>query len=432
MDKNKIKTIIRDYHRRIAEIKVLQRGMRFEPCGNYVLVGLRRAGKSYTMFQEIQKLISDGAAVMEDFLYINFEDDRLGDMRMDELDDIVVAYGDMYPGRKPRIYLDEIQIVKGWEKFARRLADTGYVVRITGSNACMLSSEMATTLGGRFIVRHINPFSFGEYLAYKGVRPGADWYSDTAVRNTVRALFDDYFRYGGFAEHFDRADKREWINSLCQKILLGDIIARNDIRNSALVRLLARKLAESVMQPSTQTRLTNILKSTGAAVSRNTVAEYLEYMEDAFMIFSLNNYVDSLAEQVNNRKRYFSDNGLLNNYLIDPETKLLENIVAIELKQRYCSEAEDNLYYYNKGIEVDFYVPSEQMGVQVAYSLDDEDTRLRETSALEKMSAAFGLARHIIITMDSEAVVETAGGTVIEVVPVWKWLLEACCGSKTK
>lgn len=424
MDKNKIKTIIRDYHRRITGISVLQRGMRFEPCGSYVLVGLRRAGKSYTMFQDIQKLIADGEAAIEDFLYINFEDDRLGDIRMDELDDIITAYGDMYPGRKPRVYLDEIQIVKGWEKFARRLADTGYVVRITGSNASMLSSEMATTLGGRFIVRHVSPFSFSEFLAYKGVTLDGGWHCDTPVCNTVRALFDDYFHYGGFAEHFDRADKREWINGLCQKILLGDIIARNDIRNSVLVRLLARKLAESVMQPSTQTRLTNILKSTGSAVSRNTVAEYLGYMEDAFMIFSLNNYVDSLAEQVNNRKRYFSDNGLLNNYLIDPDTKLLENMVAIALKQRYCSVMEDNLYYYNKGIEVDFYVPSEQMAVQVAYSIDDEDTRRREINALEKMSAAFGIARNIIITMDTEETVTTEKGIRIEVVPVWKWLLE--------
>lgn len=424
MDIDIIKTVIKDYQRRVVDVEVQQRGMVFEPSGNYVLVGLRRAGKSYTLYQNIQKRINCGLSEKADILYVNFEDDRLGYITMSDLDGIMRAYGEMYPDRKPVIYLDEVQIVAGWEKFARRLADTGYQVFITGSNAYMLSSEIATTLGGRFIIRHIHPFSFREYLEYKGILLEKDWQFDNHVSTKVRSLFGDYFHFGGFAEHFSRADKREWISGLCQKILLGDIIARNEIRNPALVRLLVRKLAESVMQPSTQTRLLNILKSTGASVSRNTVSGYLEYLEDAFMVFSLTNYTDSLSEQVNNRKRYFSDNGLLNNYLVDPETKLLENLVAVTLRRLYDNDGDQgNLYYYNKGIEVDFYVPSENMAIQVSYNIRNEETLRHEVGALLKMSKTFDLKELVVITMDTEDTI-MEDGREIQVVPVWKWLLE--------
>ncbi|MBR1439531.1 MAG: ATP-binding protein, partial [Synergistaceae bacterium] len=281
--------------------------------------------------------------------------------------------------------------------------------------------EIATTLGGRFIVRSVYPFSFSEYLQYKDVKLGEHWLLD-GQRTQVRALFTDYFQYGGFAETFDRMDKQEWLNWLCQKIVLGDIIARNEIRSTGMIRLLTKKLAESVMQPMTLMRLTNILKSTGERVSRNTVSDYLGYMNEAFMTFRLTNYTDSFSERVTNCKHYFCDNGLLNNYLIDPQSKLLENLVAITLMKRYDGQQEDGLYYYHKGIEVDFYVPSEGLGIQVSYSIRDYDTRERETGALIKMSKAFHLQRMMIITMDEEENIPV-GDSLIEIIPVWKWLL---------
>lgn len=422
MDKDTIKSILLKNQERIPQIPLVRREARFEPKGSYVLVGLRRAGKSYMLYQHIQQRVTDGSSSKEDILYINFEDDRLEITKMRELDSIIQSYEELYPGRKPVVYLDEIQIVEGWEKFVRRLADTGYQVMVTGSNAKMLSREIATTLGGRFIVRHIYPFSFSEYLRYKGVRLGEHWMLD-GQRAQVRALFTDYFQYGGFAETFERMDKQEWLNWLCQKIVLGDIIARNEIRSAGMIRLLTKKLAESVMQPMTLMRLTNILKSTGERVSRNTVSDYLGYMNEAFMTFRLTNYTDSFSERVTNCKHYFCDNGLLNNYLIDPQSKLLENLVAVTLMKRYGGQEEDGLYYYHKGIEVDFYVPNESLGIQVSYSLRDYDTRERETGALIKMNKAFHLQRMMIITMDEEEIVPV-GDARIDIVPVWKWLLD--------
>ena len=422
MDKDTIKSILLKNQERIPQIPLERRDVRFEPVGNYVLVGLRRAGKSYMLYQHIQQRIADGRSSKEDMVYINFEDDRLDITKMSELDSIIQSYEELYQGRKPVVYLDEIQNIEGWEKFVRRLADTGYQVMVTGNNAKMLSREIATTLGGRFIVRNVCPFSFAEYLQYKGIRLGEHWLLD-GQRSQVRALFTDYFQYGGFAETFDRMDKQEWLNWLCQKIVLGDIIARNEIRSTGIIRLLTKKLAESVMQPMTLMRLTNILKSTGEKVSRNTVSDYLGYMNEAFMTFRLTNYTDSFSVRVTNCKHYFYDNGLLNNYLIDPQSKLLENLVAITLMKRYGGQEEDNLYYYHKGIEVDFYVPSENLGIQVSYSLRDYDTRERETGALIKMNKTFNLQRMMIVTMDEEEIINTAGVS-IEVVPVWKWLLE--------
>lgn len=421
MDKDTIKSILLKNQERIPQIPLVMRDVRFEPTGNYVLVGLRRAGKSYMLYQHIQQRVAEGRSSKEDILYINFEDDRLDITKMSEFDSIIQSYEELYQGRKPVVYLDEIQIVDGWEKFVRRLADMGYQVMVTGSNARMLSREIATTLGGRFIVRHIYPFSFAEYLQYKDVRLGEHWLLD-GQRTQVRALFSDYFQYGGFAETFDRMDKQEWLNWLCQKIVLGDIIARNEIRSTGMIRLLTKKLAESVMQPMTLMRLTNILKSTGERVSRNTVSDYLSYMNEAFMTFRLANYTDSFSERVTNCKHYFFDNGLLNNYLIDPQSKLLENLVAITLMKRYGGLEEDGLYYYHKGIEVDFYVPNEGLGIQVSYSIRDYGTRERETGALIKMNKAFHLQRMMIITMDEEENIPV-GDAVIEIVPVWKWLL---------
>ena len=134
MDKDTIKSILLKNQERIPQIPLVKRDVCFEPTGNYVLVGLRRAGKSYMLYQHIQQRVAEGRSSKEDILYINFEDDRLGITKMSELDGIIQSYEELYQGRKPVAYLDEIQIIEGWEKFVRRLADTGYQVMVTGSS----------------------------------------------------------------------------------------------------------------------------------------------------------------------------------------------------------------------------------------------------------------------------------------------------------
>ena len=337
------------------------------------------------MYQDAQNMIKSPGLTQENILYINFEDERLSDISSDSLGEILDAYFELYPEKKPLIYLDEIQVVYGWEKFARRLADSKYRVMITGSNAKMLSSEIATTLGGRYIPKEVFPFSFREYLEYKGIELDRNWIYDQGACSQISNTFDHYFTNGGLAESFNLEDKREYLNSLCQKILLGDIVERNKVRNARAFRLLTRKLADSVMQPSSLSRLKHIIDSSGDSISLPILKDYLEYLEESYLFFSIPNMSSSISEQSTIRKRYIVDNGLLNLFLFSGETKLLENIVACKLIRKYRNTPEETqVYYYNKNVEIDFCIPSAKMAIQVSYSLGDDATYRRETGALEK------------------------------------------------
>lgn len=379
---------------------MIERDIKLQDGVNYVLIGLRRAGKSFMMFSDIQSRLQKGEIVIEDVIYINFEDERLLEITSEDLQNIISSYREMFENQNPLIYLDEIQNVEGWEKYVRRLADAGYKVWVTGSNAKMLSREMASTLGGRYVIKYIPTFSFIEFLKYHEIVPGKSWEYDAEEKLLLKKYLNEYFYYGGFAETFRLVDKREWTNSLYLKILFGDIIARNGYRNDRGIVLLARKLAESVKQPLTHTRLLNILKSTGVTITRNTIAEYLENLDNSFLTFSISNYKQSLAERVSESKHYFSDNGLLNNFLIDPQTSLLENIVAIQLNKIYFHDMNREVFYYRNGIEVDFYIPISKLAVQVAYDISREDTFLREVEALYKFSKVVELKSFAIITFE--------------------------------
>lgn len=417
MEKRVIKSLIVEKQEEIRHIELIERPLYLENTLNYVFIGIRRSGKSYMLYQHIQQLIKTGQANIEDILYVNFEDERISTIPAEELNLFLECYNEMYE-RKPLIYLDEIQNISGWEKFARRLADSKYRVFITGSNAKMLSREIYTTLGGRFVAIAIFPFTFREYLSFHRIELNKNWeYGKTRIQ--VVKLFQDYFYYGGFIESFPLKDKRSWLNGLYQKILLGDVIFRNDIRNENAIRILVKKLAESIMQPTSLARLKSIIDSSGAVISRNTLIDYIQHLTDAFLIFGISNFSDKFSEKETFKKRYFFDNGLLNNFLFDPETKLLENIVAITLKKKY----EEDLYFYNKNIEVDFFIPKEQRAVQVSYSLADEKTKQREIKALLKLAEVYGTESLEIVTWDEESVFEEKG-IAISILPVRKWLLK--------
>ena len=423
MNKQVVKLIIGEKQQEIQQVKLLQRAETFDEHANYVLTGIRRAGKSYTLYQDMLEKMSSGKAQAEDLLYINFEDERIAPIQGEELGIVLEAYMEMYDNKRPYIYLDEIQDVTGWEKFARRLAESKHHVMITGSNAKMLSREIASTLGGSYIQRDIYPFSFGEYLQYSGVELGRNWEYNPEQRLNVVQHFNEYFYHGGISECFAQTDKREWLTSLYQKIVLGDIVERNKVRNSRALRLLVRKLADSVMQPTTLKRLEHIIKSTGDGISLSVLKDYLGYMEDAYLTFSVPNLVSPITEQQTIVKRYFADNGILNNFLVNGETKLLENIVAVHLnKQYHNTEDELRLFYYNKGVEVDFCIPEEELAIQVSYNIDEIVTYEREVGGLIKFLKIFKQYRGMLITWDTERQI-TEDGITIDVVPVWKWLL---------
>lgn len=415
MEKEILKKMIVEKQEEIQQIELTERPVILEDTANYVFVGIRRSGKSYLLYQHIKQTIKVGQATIQDILYINFEDERLFTFDTADFNLLLECYKEMYDA-KPLIYLDEIQNIAGWEKFARRLADSKYRVFITGSNAKMLSKEIHTTLGGRFIAKEVFPFSFKEYLLFHNITLDKNWEYGNQRTEIVR-LFRDYFYFGGFAESFPLRDKRGWLHSLYQKVLLGDVVLRHDIRNENAIRVLAKKLAESVMQPSSLSRIKNIIDSTGTTIARNTLVDYIQYLTDAYLIFGISNYTDKLSGKETFKKRYFCDNGLLNNFIFDPETKLLENLTAITLYKKY----NDKLFFYNRNIEVDFFIPEACRAVQVSYSLTDETTRKREIKALLKLSEIYKIDALEIVTWDEESVFEE-NDIRIQILPIWKWL----------
>lgn len=419
MQKEVFKTLIKEGQDEIRDVELYPRSFDFEPQGRYVLVGIRQAGKSYLLYQRAKQFLASGHDIRE-IVYINFDDERLYGMKVDDFDLILQAYSAMFP-YKPILFFDEIQNIEGWEHFARRLANQKYMVFITGSNAKMLSRDIATTLGARYFDEKVFPYSFLEYLGANGIRLDKNW-EYGKQRNTVQQRFSEYFKWGGFPELLLYRNKRHWLNGLYEKIMLGDVIQRNSIKNEQALRLAIKRLAENVMQPTAYNRLANMVKSAGASTTTSSMIDYIRYVKDACLMFTLDNYASKFAEKETVKKHYFVDNGLLSIFLTDSKSPLLENLCAIALHKKYNKDTElPKLYYYNRNVEVDFFVPEESLAIQVSYSLADADTRKREVSAVLALSKVYPLKTCKIITYDEEETIEE-GGLTIDVVPIWKWL----------
>jgi len=399
---------------------VIPRNVNLENFDRQVLVGVRRAGKSYILYGRIQQLIANGHN-WDEIVYLNFEDERLAGMTVEDLNKILEVHGRL-SDKRPMLFLDEIQNIDGWEKFARRIADNKYKVVITGSNAKMLSTDVASALGGRYITHDVFPLSFGEYLEINGIDPNNKLLAaTTADRSMLMRHFEEYFQFGGFPECATLPAKRDYLTSLYQKIFLGDIATRNKIDNLFALRVLFRKMAESVKQPISFTRATNIVASTGTKIGKNTVINYLGYAADAYLLLTVPNIADTLADRVSNSKYYFIDNGIISLLAMDIRTSLLENLVALSLFRRYG--IRDAVYHYKHGIEVDFVIPEVETAIQACYTMNDaEGTFERETSAIVKLQERMKTKKNIIVTFEDEGVIEK-DGIEIEVVPAWKFIL---------
>ena len=232
---------------------------------------------------------------------------------------------------------------------------------------------------------------------------------------------NDYFHHGGFPECALMKVKRDYLLSVYQKIYLNDVVARNSITNIFGLKVMIKKIAESVKQPISFSRIANIVSSTGTKLSTTSAVKYMEYMESSWLITKVTNMAAKLADKESNAKFYFTDNGILDLFLMDADTLLLENLVAFSLIRRYGRE--DAVFFYNKGIEVDFYIPEEELAIQVSYSVKDEDTRKREVKALLAIENVLACRRRLIITYDEEDAWQLSAEG-IEVIPVWKWLLK--------
>ena len=392
IDKGALREILIDNRKMVANMKVIRRDVALRDELRYVFVGVRRAGKSFLMFQRMQDLLAKGKS-WNDMLYINFEDDRLYGFDVHDFDTILTVHKEM-GGQDPILFLDEVQNIEGWEKFARRLADHKYMVYITGSNAKMLSSDVATTLGGRYVVKNVFPYGWDEYLNANGIDKDDLFFEE----DTRERLLDEYVRQGGFPECAAYQEKKDYLFSLYQKIFLGDIAMRNKVENPNALRLMFIKMAESVKQPIALTRLANIINSVGTKVSKNTVINYAGYAKDSFLILPIKNFADNFTERETNQKYYFIDNGIIDLLTFDCLTSQLENVVALTLMRRYG--IDDRVYFYNYNVEVDFVISEKEM----------------------TQAKRFPYKKLLIVTYNEENTIYV-NDTEIEVVPLWKWML---------
>lgn len=422
INKTVLKQVLASNQKDVEQYQIVPRELPSDEFPRRVFVGVRRAGKSFMLYQKMQQMLSEGQG-WANMLYLNFEDDRLAGFTADDFEEILECHAEMYDQR-PMLFLDEIQGVDGWERFARRMADAKYKVWITGSNARMLSSEIMSTLGGRYLTTEVYPYSFQEYLNVKGVPFDENALLATESRAKMLRQWNDYLLWGGLPESAQLTVKRDYLTSTLQKIYLGDIVSRNMVSNPNTLRLLLKKIAESVMRPVSYNRLAHVLSSVSGKITMPTVSKYIEHCEAAWLLLRLRNVSSSFSEKETACKYYFVDNGVLNLFLLNGETALLENLVALSLFRKYGHDRDnERVFFYHDKVEVDFYIPEDQLAIQASYSISQDETTFdREVDALKKIPKALPCRRRLILTYNESDTIRDEFG-IIEVMPLWKWLL---------
>jgi hypothetical protein len=378
-----------------------------------VISGLRRVGKSTLLAQFAHRLGE------ERFYYVNFEDDRFLGFQAEDANDLYQALVELF-GERPVFIIDEVQNVIGWEHFVRRFMDQGIKFFITGSNASLLSRELGTRLTGRYIPVELFPFSFVEFLHFKGYAIPDLTRLTTVEKASLQQRLNDYLSLGGIPEPL-KYPELPLLRTLYDDILYRDIATRYRIEE---VRAL-KELAFYLMSNPTSQVSFNKLKEQFRLGSVNTIKNYIEYLENSWLIFTINVYAYSVKrQQIAAKKIYSIDTGLANaiGFSFSPNTgKLMENAAFLALRRK-----THEIYYYTTpaGYEVDFYMPESKQLVQVAQSMDNPATREREIRALADAMDALGLSSGLILT-DSNSETITRNGFTITIRSLAEWLLES-------
>lgn len=396
-----------------------------------ILMGVRRSGKS-TFLHQILKKIKDSGVSASNILYINLIDERLHALQKEDLSLVTEAYYQIYPEKrqKEKIYcfFDEIQWIEGWESYIDRLQRSeNCEIYISGSSAKMLSREIASQMRGRSLAWEIFPFSFREFLKAKNISCSAELSS--SQRQHIQKAFAQFWESGSFPEVIDLPEnlRIKVLQEYFQTILYRDLIERHDIGHPRALKDLAHRLLENCGNLYSQNRLYQYLKSLGHHIQKSTVADYLDWLEDSYFIFSVPIYEASLSKQKHNpRKCYCIDHALVravSSGILLNKGHLLENLVYINLRR-----ISSSIFYYKTASskEVDFILQDRDNQChlfQVSLDLYHPQTRKRELSALNEAMAECNLQRATLVCMDHKEEIDMPAGR-INVIPVWKFLLD--------
>ena len=422
--KQLLKQIIRDFH--LSEnFDVKPRNIQppIDTKKIITLIGVRRCGKTSIFYHMINQLIEKIEKTK--ILFLNFEDERF-ELNSDELDLILQAYMELYPSYKLSecyFFFDEIQNIPNWEKFIRRMYDTiSKNIFITGSNSKLLSSEIATSLRGRTLNFEIFPLSFKEYLSFKDIE--VDFYSSKSLA-FIKNAQESFLKNGSFPEilFLEEIYANKTLQEYFNVLLYKDLAERYNITNTVALKFFLKRIISSSTKQISINKIFNELKSSGIKIGKNTLYEFLEYVQNTYLALTLQKYDNSLINKELGEKKIYSIDIGLNNAtefrFSDDIGKSLENAVFLELKRK-----EFDIYYYRTSkSECDFLVFDKNTisdVIQVTFDMSDENTKKREIKGLIEACKNFDLKSGIIITFDSEdELIEN--GIKIKIIPFYKW-----------
>jgi predicted AAA+ superfamily ATPase len=376
-----------------------------------IVSGLRRAGKS-TLLAQMAHLLGE-----DQFFYINFEDDRFLGFQAEDATDLHQALIELFGERKIFV-IDEVQNIIGWEHFVRRFMDMGFKFYITGSNASLLSKELGTRLTGRYIPIELLPFSFKEFMRFRGeVVPDLNRMT-TADHARLQNSLQSYLQLGGIPDAL-KYPQLPLLRTLYDDVLYRDIATRYRLDAVTIIK----ELAFYLMSNPASLISFNKLKERFQVGSVNTIKSYIGHMENSWLLFTLNVYDYSVKrQQIAPKKIYSIDTGLANavGFGFSPNTgKFLENLVYLALRRK-----TKDIHYFSSpgGYEVDFYLPQQQQLIQVTQNLDHPAVRDREFRALQDAMQIVKVQNALILA-DSNADTIEINGIPVEIRSAAEWLL---------
>ena len=379
-----------------------------------VVIGVRRSGKSTLCFNALRK-----AGVH--YAYVNFDDERLDELETQDLDNVLQTLYKIY-GKFDYLFLDEIQNIDGWPLFVNRLLRQRIHIIITGSNAKLLSTELATHLTGRHHKIELFPFSFKDWCSIKEVD-----YTRLTTKNKglLSKAYEEYFRQGGFPELISGEENpKEYISTLIDNIISQDIKKRYKIRNIDALKRLAHHILNETPTLIVKDTLQNII----GIKSERTLGNYLMYLNQTYLISTISKYSSRSRERARNEKSYAIDVAFMdkreNAFSGENLGWRLETIVYLELLRRKAGTENDIYYYQGRSAEADFVVcdGNKTLAVyQVSYDISSDKTRKREIKGCIAGAKATKCDNIFLITDHESEVIEEDGYT-IQVIPIWEWL----------
>lgn len=431
MRKDVIKSLIAMRQNEIP-FDVIERDLRLPINRKKIITvpGVRRCGKSTMMGIAINNLVHEGVP-KENILWLGFDDERLINMSSDELDNVIIAYMEMFPNiqiKDVHMFFDEIQLIKDWEYFVLRVYKSYCKnIYVCGSNATMLSTELVSALRGYPLEYEIYPLSFNEYCRFKGISTDSYLEQDKA---RLKTAFEDFIHASAFPEVVLATSKSEQLKLLhgyFDTMILRDLTEHYRISNTSVVRYLIKRIMDNLTKPTSINAIYNDIKSQGLKVSKDDLYLWADYACRIFMFIRIPKYSRSVGKERKSLDKYYCiDNGLRAAVLMPQSNdhgKYLENTILLQLKRNLLPS--DKISYYQGHTECDFVLQREDRVVQLiqaTWSITDAETREREIKGLLEASSATDCDNLLILTHDEEDIL-TKDGKQILVVPTWKWLL---------